>query len=92
MGVILTGFVRCENDAQAAKVRAFVDEHIRLTRAEPGCVSFEVKPTDDPLVWFVSEEFVDSAAFEAHQARTKASDWAVETAGIPREYNVTGLK
>jgi quinol monooxygenase YgiN len=49
-------------------------------------VAFEVRPTEDPLVWALDEEFADRAAFEAHQARTGASDWARETAGITRDY------
>lgn len=91
MGVTLTGYLRCETEEQAARVRAALPEHIRLTRAEPGCVSFNVTPTDDPLVWEVTEEFLDPAAFEAHQERASRSVWSSETAGIPRDYDVTGL-
>ena len=64
-------------------------EHIRLTRAEAGCLSFDVTPTADPLIWHVEERFTDRAAFDAHQARTSESDWATQTAGIAREYTVT---
>ncbi len=63
--------------------------HIRLTRAEPGCLRFEVLPTSDPMVWTVEETFVDQHAFEAHQARTRSSEWAHETASIRREYEIT---
>jgi len=87
----LTGVLRCANDAEAARVRAALPEHVRLTRAEPGCLSFDVTPTDDPLVWEVAETFIDPAAFEAHQARAGASDWARETAGIERDYTITGM-
>lgn len=92
MGVILNGTLRCETEAQAARVRAALPEHIRLTRVEPGCVYFDVSPTDDPLIWTVAEEFATPADFDAHQTRTAASDWARETAGIPRDYTVTGLE
>ncbi len=91
MGVTLKGHLRCANAAEADRVRAALDEHIRLTRAEPGCLSFEVSATADPLVWAVAEEFTGSAAFEAHQERAAASDWAIETKGIAREYTVTGM-
>jgi quinol monooxygenase YgiN len=91
MGVTLTGFLRCADQAEADRVRAALEAHIALTRAEPGCVSFEVTPTDDPLIWAVAEEFTDPAAFEAHQTRAAASDWARETAGITRDYKITGL-
>ncbi|MEW9920777.1 putative quinol monooxygenase [Marimonas sp. MJW-29] len=92
MGVTLNGYLRCANDAEAARVRAALEEHIRLTRAEPGCISFEVTATEDPLVWRVAEEFTDPAAFKAHQARAAASAWAQETKGIARDYTVEGLE
>ena len=60
-------------------------EHVRLTRAEPGCLSFEVTPTDDPLAWRVEERFTDRAAFDAHQRRTRASAWGAATAAIRRD-------
>ncbi|MEP5731879.1 MAG: antibiotic biosynthesis monooxygenase [Sulfitobacter sp.] len=91
MGVTLTGYLRCADAAEAARVSAALEEHIRLTRAEPGCVAFDVMPTGDPLVWAVAEEFIDPAAFEAHQTRAAASDWAKETAGIARDYTIIGM-
>ena len=91
-GVKLDGVLRCNTPEQAAKVRAALPEHIRLTRAEPNCISFEVVPTDDPLVWQVAEEFTDAEAFKLHQTRTAASSWAEQTADIAREYTVTGLE
>ena len=92
MGVILNGFLRCANEDEAARVGAALSEHIRPTRAEPGCVSFDGTPTEDPLVWAVAEEFTDAAAFEAHPARAAASPWAEQTAGIARDYTITGLE
>ena len=72
-------------------MRAALDTHIALTRAEPGCVSFHVTQTADPLVWQVSEVFEYPAAVEAQQARASASDWATQTDGIARDYTVTGM-
>ncbi len=40
--VTLTGELRCADDDQADRVRAHLDEHLALTRAEPGCLSFDV--------------------------------------------------
>ena len=91
MGVTLSGQLRCANAQEAARVRAGLDEHIRLTWAEPGCLSFEVTPTADPLVWDVAEAFTDPAAFEAHQARAAASAWAELTRGVARDYTVKGM-
>lgn len=91
MGVTLQGYLRCANADEAARVTAALPEHIRLTRAEPGCLSFEVTLTTDPLVWRVEETFTNPAAFEAHQARAAGSDWAELTRGIAREYDITGM-
>ncbi|MFG6516646.1 putative quinol monooxygenase [Sulfitobacter sp. 1A13496] len=89
MRVALTGHLRCATRAEADRVRAGLDAHQRLTRSEPGCLRFDVTPTDDPLVWQVAELFTDRAAFAAHQARAAASDWARLTAGIARDYRIT---
>jgi quinol monooxygenase YgiN len=42
-----------------------------------------------PLIWDVRESFTDQAGFDAHQARTHASDWCRHSAGIAREYQIT---
>lgn len=89
MGILrVTGRLVCENEAQAEKLRAHVDEHVRLSRAEPGNIHFDITPTEDPLVWSVSESFHSRAAFEDHQTRTAASRWARESAGIARDMSV----
>lgn len=90
MTVTLTGWLRCKDAAEAGIVARHLPEHIRLTRAEPGCLAFAVEPTADPLVWRVDESFADAAAFEAHQARTRGSDWFRATGGIQREFQRIG--
>jgi quinol monooxygenase YgiN len=89
MTVHLTGRLICTTEAEAARVRAHLPEHIRLTRAEPGCLRFEVTPLD-PLTWQVAEEFTDRAAFDAHQARTAGSEWFRQTRGIRRDFALRG--
>jgi quinol monooxygenase YgiN len=88
--VRLSGLLLCASAEEAEIVRRHLPEHVRLTRAEPGCLCFEVAPTDDPLTWRVEERFVDRAAFEAHRRRTRASAWGAATLAIRREYEVTG--
>ncbi|WP_425889575.1 putative quinol monooxygenase [Aeromonas veronii] len=66
--------------------------HIQLTRAETGCLIFKV--TQDPLNpcrFDVYEEFVDEAAFQAHQSRVKSSRWGEITVNVERHYTVTGI-
>jgi quinol monooxygenase YgiN len=84
----LSGQVICETDQDVETVRAHLPEHIRLSRAEPGCLSFEVRQTADPLIWTVEERFADRPAFDAHQTRTKASPWFAATGHIRRSYQI----
>jgi quinol monooxygenase YgiN len=86
--VRLNGHLVCASRQEARIVAEFLPEHIALTRAEPGCLAFDVTPTADPLVWQVEERFRDEAAFAVHQARTAASPWARATAAIERRYSV----
>lgn len=91
MPVTLHGVLRCANAAQAEIVRQHLPEHIRLSRAEAGCLQFDVTQDSDPLVWTVSECFTTRAAFDAHQGRVKASRWGHATADITRSYTVTDI-
>ncbi|MEP2947222.1 MAG: antibiotic biosynthesis monooxygenase [Lentilitoribacter sp.] len=68
-------------------------EHIALTHAEEGCISFEVVPSEQIRNrLMVAEVFKDRASFDAHQTRTKASPWFEITTGIPREYEITEVE
>ncbi|WP_236967681.1 putative quinol monooxygenase [Microbacterium aurantiacum] len=87
--VELRGRLVCADTDAAATVVRQLPLHTALSRAEPGCLRFEVTATADPLVWEVAERFADRAAFDAHQARVAASEWGRATAGIAREYAVT---
>lgn len=84
--VRLSGQLICTGDQETAIVAQHLPLHQHLTRAEPGCLTFEVQQTDDPHVWQVDEEFADDAAFAAHQERAANSEWGRATAGIERRY------
>ncbi|CAJ1877458.1 putative quinol monooxygenase [Aeromonas veronii] len=89
--VILKGFIIVPPNDLAA-VKDELDNHIYLTRAETGCLIFKV--TQDPVNpcrFDVYEEFVDDAAFQAHQARVKSSRWGEITVNVERHYTVTGI-
>jgi quinol monooxygenase YgiN len=87
----LSGRLLCRTPAEADIVARHLPAHIELTSAEPGCIAFAVTPTEDPLVWDVEERFVSPEAFGEHQERAAASAWGQRTAGIVRDYSVTGL-
>ena len=82
----LTGTLLCAPH-EADTVRAALPRHLRLTRAEPGCMAFDVTETA-PCVFSVSKCFADRAAFEAHQARTRASDWWQATRHMTRDFSL----
>lgn len=90
--IVLSGSLICANQTEAALVRSLLPLHIELTLAEPGCLVFEVKETDVPLVWSVFEQFSDRASFDAHQARVRASKWGQESAHIKRDYKIVEMR
>lgn len=88
--ITLTGQLICTTAEECAIVTRHLPEHIRLSRAEPGCLRFDVVQTADPMVWQVDESFADAAAFEAHQTRSRASLWHEKTLGIRRSFTPLG--
>jgi len=88
MPITLNGYIQVPDD-RLAIVTAGLDQHIRLSRAEAGCIRFSVTRSEQIKGRFiVSEVFVDQAAFDLHQSRTAASEWAKITKDIPRSYEV----
>ena len=88
MPVTVTGRLICADAAEAELVRALLPEHVRLTRAEPGCELFEVEELPGTTIWTVTERFADRAAFEAHQSRRRTATGAASTRPIRREIDV----
>lgn len=87
--VHLTGYLEVPA-VRIADVVAALPAHIALTTAEPGCLSFNVtQSAENPSHFLVAETFANQAAFEAHQARAQASDWARVTQGLARHYTIT---
>jgi quinol monooxygenase YgiN len=87
----LSGHIDVPPDRMDAVTTAVVN-HIALTRAEAGCISFKVTPCPDVKGRFlVNETFIDQAAFDRHQTRTKASPWAKISEGLPREYTISEI-
>jgi quinol monooxygenase YgiN len=86
--VALNGWIAIP-PAEQERVLPLLAEHVRLTRAEPGCLAFAVTPSpDDPGRFVVAERFRDRAAFEAHQARAAASPWGEATRHLKRDYRI----
>ena len=85
----LTGTLNCTTEDDLKIVEAYLPEHTRLSRAEPGCLSFTVTQSDDPLIWHLYETYTDQAAFEAHQTRNRASLWWQKSQHIKRDFHLT---
>jgi len=87
----LTGTLTCASPEDLIIVDTYLPDHIRLSRAEPGCQSFTVRQSADPLVWLLDETYTDRAAFEAHQTRNRALVWWQVSHGLVRDFQVTHL-
>ncbi|WP_428774377.1 putative quinol monooxygenase [Vibrio sp.] len=87
--VILSGYILVP-DAERHIVVAALAPHIELTRAEKGCLVFQVSQNQENRQRFdVYEEFVDQTAFDLHQERVKQSYWGKVTKGVTRHYQIT---
>ena len=87
--VTLSGHIEVPTE-DLDSVLAELPNHIALTQAEAGCMTFKVtQDSGDPQRFEVYEAFTDRAAFENHQARVKASQWGQVTQRVKRFYTVT---
>lgn len=87
--VILSGYILVA-DSDLAAVRQALPQHQSLTRAEDGCLVFNVTASHtSPNRFDVYEEFIDQSAFEYHQARVQASAWGRITSNVSRHYQIT---
>jgi len=67
LNVVLT--VKDPNDIP--EIQALLSEQGRLSRAEPGCLRFEVyHSTTDARVFLLNEHWSDQAAVDAHRKAT----------------------
>jgi len=87
--IILQGHIIVA-DAELGVVTNALVNHSALTKAEVGCLIFEVTPDSTNLnKFFVYEEFVDQAAFDKHQTRVKQSTWGEISKNVQRHYQIT---
>ncbi|MGO1297166.1 MAG: putative quinol monooxygenase [Vibrio sp.] len=87
--VILKGFILVA-DSQREEINLELINHLRLTREEPGCITFHVtQSAQNPARFDVYEEFVDRSAFDAHQRRVRSSVWGKLTQNVERYYEIS---
>lgn len=86
--VTLSGFIIVPEES-LAEIESELPNHIRLTRQEPGCLSFEVSQSPSDRHRFdVHEVFDNRAAFDLHQQRVRSSRWGQITTNVERHYEV----
>jgi len=87
--VILQGYIIVPEMDLKTVTRELVI-HTKLTRAEEGCLTFEVTvEAENPNKFNVYEEFINQNAFDKHQLRVKNSNWGVATARVERHYQIS---
>lgn len=86
--LVLSGYINVPVvDVEA--IKSALNEHIRLTRQEPGCVVFTVTQRElEPTIFDVYEEFINKQAFEDHQKRVATSHWGHVSKNAERHYKI----
>lgn len=82
----LRGRLICADMGEMLLAMNLLPDHIAASRAEPGCLRFDIAQGEDPLIWELNELFTGDEAFAAHQARTKLSRWGRDSAAIRRDF------
>ena len=84
--VRLVGHIQVPVHKQAL-IQAALPIHIENTRAESGCITFELEQHPiDPCRFEVFEIFQNQNVFDQHQARVQTSEWGALTTDAQRFY------
>ena len=66
------------------KVREVLETMAPLSRKEPGCIFYQAhRSPDDPRIFFLYEQYVDEAGYQAHMATPHFERW-IKGEAIPR--------
>ncbi len=87
-GLTLKGHI-IVSDEDLPRVSKELPKHLALTRAEQGCLIFNVSQDSEVAnKFYVYEEFIDREAYDAHQRRVQGTRWASVTAKVERHYKI----
>ncbi len=68
MAYVVTAFWRARA-GQEETIARVIEKMIPLSRQEPGCLYYQAhRSPDDPQLFFLYEQYVDQAGYEAHMA------------------------
>ena len=88
--IYLAGHISAAEPERAAVIKA-LPQHIALSRAEKGCLRFDVsQDSQKPSKFHVFEVFDSENAFKAHQLRSAQSGWAAVSENCQRDYVIIG--
>lgn len=80
-------------DFDLESVAEELQNHIRLTREEEGCLVFEVSQDNADLNrFYVYEEFTNQDTFELHQQRVKDSKLGNISSNVERHYKISSIE
>ena len=88
----LTGTLTCVTSDDLAILQTYLPDHMRLSRAELGCIRFDVTQSPDQMIWLLDETYVDRAAFEAHQTRNRASICWARSQTLVRDFKLSDAR
>jgi quinol monooxygenase YgiN len=68
MAFVVAATYRCK-EGEEEKIRETLETMAPLSRGEPGCLFYQAhRSGEDPRVFFLYEQYVDEAGYEAHMA------------------------
>lgn len=71
-------------EGEEERIREILELMAAPSRAEPGCLFYQAhRSPDDPQVFFLYEQYVDKAGYEAHMASPHFERW-IRGEAIPR--------
>jgi quinol monooxygenase YgiN len=83
MAYVVAATYHCK-EGEEETIRRILETMGPLSRAEPGCLFYQAhRSPDDPRVFFLYEQYVDQAGYEAHMA-TEHFERHIKGEAIPR--------
>jgi quinol monooxygenase YgiN len=83
MAYVVAATYRCK-PGEEEKVREVLETMAPLSRQEPGCLFYQAhRSPDDPLVFFLYEQYRDEAGYQAHMI-TEHFERYIKGEAIPR--------
>ena len=90
--IILSGYIEVPHE-DLELVKYELQNHIKLTHQESGCIKFEVTQREASTnIFEVYEEFSSKEAFDFHQDRVRNSKWGQVSKNVKRNYQIEEIK